>query len=66
MSKPYAGESTIQALIKNIKASFAAITHRHDDLYYTKNEIDNMEHITVADIDAICGSNIQSASEVMF
>jgi hypothetical protein len=34
--------------------------------YYTKTEIDDMEFITVADIDAICGTNIQMASEVMF
>ena len=34
--------------------------------YYTKTEIDNYELITVEDIDAICGTNIQMASEVMF
>lgn len=36
---------------------------------YTKDEIDNMEFITVDDIDAICGVTIQVASlnnEVMF
>lgn len=34
--------------------------------YYTKTEIDNLELITVKDIDTICGATIQSASEVMF
>lgn len=33
---------------------------------YTKTEIDNMELITVEDIDTICGSSIVSASEVSF
>lgn len=35
---------------------------------YTKTEIDNLELITVADIDAICGATIQvaTASEVTF
>jgi phage-related tail fiber protein len=31
---------------------------------YSKTEIDNMELITVADIDTICGANIYAASEV--
>ena len=30
--------------------------------YYTKEEVDNMEFITVDDIDTICGTNIQIAS----
>ena len=34
--------------------------------YYNKTEIDNMELITVDDIDAICGGSIQMASEVIF
>lgn len=40
--------------------------HNHDNRYYTKAEIDEMEFITVADIDAICGANIKSSSEVEF
>ena len=34
MSKPYSGENTIKAIIKNSKASFATMTHNHswDDL----------------------------------
>ena len=34
--------------------------------YYTKTETDNLELITVADIDAICGGTIQYAEDVMF
>lgn len=34
--------------------------------YYTKTEIDNLELITVEDIDTICGATIQLASEVEF
>ena len=40
--------------------------HNHDDIYYTKTQIDEMELITIDDIDTICGSNIVSASEVTF
>lgn len=40
--------------------------HNHNDLYYTKTEIDEYELITTDDIDTICGSTIQSASEVTF
>ena len=34
----------------------------HNDVYYTKLEIDNLELITVDDIDAICGASIQAAT----
>lgn len=34
--------------------------------YYTKTETDNLELITVDDIDAICGGAIQYAEDVMF
>ena len=44
----------------------ASSSHDHNTLYYTKEEINNMELITVGDIDTICGGNIQMASEVMF
>ena len=36
--------------------------HGHNDIYYTKVEFDAMELISVDDIDAICGTNIQVAS----
>ena len=36
--------------------------HDHNNLYYTKDEIETMEFINVDDIDAICGSSIQIAS----
>lgn len=32
--------------------------HDHDDRYYTESEIDNMEFVTIGDIDRICGSSI--------
>lgn len=46
----------------------ANINHTHNDIYYTKTETDNLELITVDDIDAICGSSIVAASlsEVTF
>ena len=44
----------------------AASDHDHSDIYYTKTEIDNMELITVADIDTICGTTISLSSEVEF
>lgn len=34
----------------------------HNDVYYTKLEIDNLELITVDDIDTICGASIQAAT----
>lgn len=36
------------------------------ETYMKKSDIDNLELITVADIDAICGATIQAASEVTF
>jgi hypothetical protein len=51
----------------NGKALSSNITLSASDVSaYSKSEIDNMEFITVADIDAICGTNIQMAREVMF
>ena len=47
-------------------ADKADISHTHNNIYYTKEQIDTMEFITVDDIDAICGSSIQIASEVVF
>jgi hypothetical protein len=51
-----------KALTSNIALSASDVNA------YTKTEIDNLELITVADIDAICGTTIQvaSASEVTF
>lgn len=40
----------------------ADIDHTHNNIYYTKSEIDNLELITVEDIDEICGSTIEYAS----
>ena len=44
----------------------AESSHNHNTLYYTKEQINAYEFITIADIDAICGASIQSASEVEF
>lgn len=40
--------------------------HAHNDIYYTKTEIDSLELITTDDINTICGASIVSASEVIF
>ena len=40
----------------------ADASHNHNDAYYTEEEIDNMEFITINDIDTICGATIQYAS----
>ena len=34
--------------------------------YYTKTEIDDLELITIDDIDTICGANIVNGSEVTY
>lgn len=49
-------------------AKKADSSHTHNDTYYTKSEVDDMELITVDDIDAICGTTIlvATASEVTF
>lgn len=41
-------------------------SHNHDDSYYTIEQIDSMEFVTVEDIDAICGTTIALAREVAF
>ena len=38
--------------------------HNHNDIYFTKTEIENMEFIALDDIDEICGTSIQMAREV--
>lgn len=45
-----------------VAAGKADKVHNHDDLYYTESEIDNMEFITINDIDEICGASISAAS----
>lgn len=42
------------------------LTDAEEEEYYTKSEIDNMEFITIEEIDAICEGSIQAANEVMF
>ena len=52
--------------LETVAANKADKEHTHDTVYYTKEQIDAYEFITVADIDAICGASIVLASEVMF
>lgn len=40
----------------------ADANHNHDNTYYTKTQVDNLELITVDDIDTICGTTIQVAT----
>lgn len=64
----WVGNQTVSAQIETAVAGKSDIGHIHDE-YYTKDQIDNLELITVADIDEICGTTIQVAatgSEVMF
>lgn len=49
-----------KALTSNITLSASDVSA------YSKTEIDNMEFITIADIDAICGGTIYAGSEVRF
>lgn len=44
-------------------------THNHNDVYYTKTQMEDLELISVNDIDAICGTTISVArldNEVTF
>lgn len=49
----------LQTYIDDVYAGSADAEHDHNDLYYTKTEIDNLELITTDDIDVICGATIQ-------
>lgn len=62
------GDKSVSTQISEAIANKSDIGHAHDDKYYTKTEINNMEFITVDDIDTLCGATIQvaSASEVTF
>lgn len=54
------------SLINDALSDKANAEHNHDGVYYTKTEIDDMEFVTVEDIDTICGATIQSANNVTF
>lgn len=62
-AKSYAKTYTDNALSNKADSS-----HSHNDIYYTKTEIDNLELVSIDDIDTICGATIQvaSVSEVTF
>lgn len=73
----YVSLSKLSTFLDNLKNLFATkaevskkadASHNHNDVYYTEDEIDEMEFITINDIDTICGQTIQVAtsSEVTF
>lgn len=49
--------------LETVATSKADKDHTHDDRYYTEAEIDAMVFITVDDIDTICGTTIELASD---
>lgn len=53
-------------ILETVIDNKASVSHNHNDLYYTKSEFENLELITVDDIDAICGTSIALANEVTF
>ena len=65
-------DAEFEAIGKSFEALESAIddkadsTHNHNDIYYTKTEIDSFEFITTDDIDEICGSDIVAANDVTF
>lgn len=59
--KVYASEQFVNEQISTIKDGETL-----DSFKDVETALDNLELITVEDIDAICGATIQSASEVMF
>lgn len=44
----------------------ADAVHDHSDTYYNKEEIHDLELITIEAIDNVCGSTIRSANDVTF
>lgn len=54
----YEAQQSARNYADAVAAGKADLSHNHNDTYYTKSEIDNMELITVAEIDAICGSTL--------
>lgn len=75
MAKKFFTDESLETFISKTKEYTDAVAGSKVDAsaldnYYTKTEIDNLELITVDDIDAICGATIQvtslSDSEVTF
>ena len=58
--------SEIKSYIINGLSGKANVSHAHDDLYYTKGQIDAMEFITEADIDTICGTTFYTSETGVF
>ena len=66
-TKKYVSLSKLSTFLDKLKTIFAYktdldkkanIDHAHNEIYYTKTEIDNMEFVTTDDIDAICNSTV--------
>lgn len=49
--------------INNVIDTKADSTHDHNDVYYTKSEIDSLELITTDEIDSICEGTIEVVNE---
>ena len=63
-SKKYISLSKLSTFLDNLKNTFALLIHTHtvSDIA----DIDSLELITVDNVDAVCGSNIQMANEMTF
>ena len=74
-AKKYVSLNRLLDFLNNLKTLFATKTelngkadsaHTHNDIYYTKTEIDNMEFITAGDIDKICnGAEAKESTAVL-
>ena len=73
--KKYVGLSALRTLVDNIKSLFvtktdlnsalnqkAPLSHDHNSIYYTKEQINDMEFIATSDIDDICNTNVVIAT----
>ena len=54
-TKKYASLSTLSTFLENLKTTFASLGHEHSTSDII--DIDELELITVSDIDAICNTN---------
>jgi hypothetical protein len=59
-------EAADDTIYHTLDERFIPETIARASAYYTKSEIDNLELITVDDIDTICGGSIQYAEDVTF
>ena len=66
--KKYVSLSKLSTFLDKLYEKFALLGHSHDDKYYTKTDIDDMELIAPEDIDTIFGQMTQyvDINEVTF